>query len=186
MSDIFYLRPVAGSSGPVVAADVFAMANEADGCFSLHRVDWAKSYLSADGDRMLCWYTAPDAESARMALRQLGSDMNSVWAGRVLSVSSDTERSNSSDTEPNVLIEQSFTEARTPEQAQDLQSEWEPHLQAQGAALLGGFLSNDGKHLVSVCLAADSASVDRAMATAGTQPDTVWECQVVDPSDSQQ
>ena len=184
MSDIFYLRPVTGPSGPVVPADVFAMANEADGCFSLHRVDWAKSYLAAAGDRMLCWYTAPDAESARMALRQLGSDMNAVWAGRVLSAISDTGLSSSSDTDPNVLIEQSFPEARTPEQVQDLQSEWQPHLQAQGAALVAGFLSNDGKHLVSVCQAADSAVVDRAMAAAGARPDAVWECEVVNPDDA--
>lgn len=80
MSDVFYLRPVAP---PITPADVQGMAQHAGGCFDLHGVTWEHSFLSADGGRMLCWYRAPDAESARLALRELGSNMNAVRAGTV-------------------------------------------------------------------------------------------------------
>lgn len=40
------------------------------------------SFLSMDGSQMLSWYRAPDTESARIALRQLGADMEGVWPGR--------------------------------------------------------------------------------------------------------
>ena len=81
MSDVFYLRPI---DPPISPGDVHRMAQHAGGCFDLHRVDWKQSFLAADGGRMLCWYVAPDAESARLALRQLGSNMNAVWPGRVI------------------------------------------------------------------------------------------------------
>ena len=80
MSDVFYLRPL---SPPATAAQVVEAASQAGGCFDLYRVEWLRSFLSADGDRMLCWYRSPDAESARSALRDLGSDLNAIWAGEV-------------------------------------------------------------------------------------------------------
>ena len=81
MSDVFYLRPI---SPPATGEQVLAMAASAGGCFELHRVDWLHSFLARTGDRMLCWYRAPDAESARLALRDLGSDMSAVWRGQAL------------------------------------------------------------------------------------------------------
>ena len=77
-SDVFYLRPIAP---PIMPAKVREMAQHTGGCFNIHRVDWVRSFLSSDGGRMLCWYRAPDAESVRMAMRQLGADLSNVWAG---------------------------------------------------------------------------------------------------------
>jgi len=79
MSDVFYLRSV---SPPARPEDLPKMAAQAQGCFGLHRVDWRMSFLAGDGSEMLCWYSAPDAESARIALRQLGADLEGVWPGR--------------------------------------------------------------------------------------------------------
>jgi len=62
-------------------AKVHEMATHAGGCFNIHRVDWLRSFLSSDGGRMLCWYRAPDAESVRNAMRQLGGDLSKVWVG---------------------------------------------------------------------------------------------------------
>ena len=81
MSDVIYLRPM---DPPVTAEEVLRSVDYVDGCFNLHRVDWVHSFLSADGGRLMCWYQAPDAESARLALRDIGSDMNAVWPCRVL------------------------------------------------------------------------------------------------------
>ena len=78
MSDVFYLRPIAP---PTTPAGVIEMSKHAGGCFGLHRVDWVRSFLRSDGARMLCWYRAPDAESVRIALRQLGADVSKAFAG---------------------------------------------------------------------------------------------------------
>jgi hypothetical protein len=80
-SDVFYLRPL---DPPATPEAVIEAGRQAGGCFNLHRVEWASSFLAADGRRMLCWYRAPDAESARLALRELGADMGGVWPGRLL------------------------------------------------------------------------------------------------------
>jgi hypothetical protein len=68
---------------PVKPEDLTGMIQFATGCFDLHHVDWKHRFLSADGRRMLCWYQAPDAESARLALRELGSNLHAVWTGKV-------------------------------------------------------------------------------------------------------
>lgn len=41
-------------------------------CLQAHNVRFVQSYVSADGQRMICVYQAPDAESVRIALRQHG------------------------------------------------------------------------------------------------------------------
>ena len=81
MSDVFYLRPL---EPPITRESVDDMAQHAGGCFDLHRVEWHHSFLATGGDRMLCWYRAPDTESVRAALRQLEADLGGVWAGQVL------------------------------------------------------------------------------------------------------
>jgi hypothetical protein len=80
VSDVFYLRLL---DPPAAPADFKVLPESTDGCLKLHRVDWKHSYLAADGRRMLCWYTAPDAESVRLALRQLQANMDGLWAGSV-------------------------------------------------------------------------------------------------------
>jgi hypothetical protein len=86
VSNVFYLRP---TEPPVTPDLVREMARSAGGCFDLYRVDWVASLLADDATRLLCWYRAPDAESARQALSQLGSDLNAVWPGDILGEQSD-------------------------------------------------------------------------------------------------
>jgi hypothetical protein len=170
MSDVFYLRPI---DGPIEPRDVQIMAVEAGGCFNIHRVDWELSFLAADGNRMLCWYRAPDAESARMALRQLGSDMNAVWAGSVLIQMGSKDAT--------VLVEQSFEHRQSAHDALARHHTAAGHLGDNNAELIAGFLSNDGRRLVCAYAGADAQSVAAALTTAAIVPDAVWACQVVRP-----
>jgi Nickel responsive protein SCO4226-like len=48
-------------------------------CLEQHRVNWARSFLSSDGRRMLCLYEAPDAESVRLAQREAELPVDTVW-----------------------------------------------------------------------------------------------------------
>jgi hypothetical protein len=61
-----------------------ALEDERRWCLDQHRVRWSRSYLSADGQRMLCLYEAPDAESVRVAQREAGLPVERLWAFRKL------------------------------------------------------------------------------------------------------
>ena len=49
-------------------------------CLAQHRVQWVRSFLSADGRRMLCLYRAPDAESVRRAQQEAGLKFDALWS----------------------------------------------------------------------------------------------------------
>ena len=68
MTDLFLERTFDPALSP---EDVRAGAVRAEDCFNMHRVEWQASLLAADGKHMLCQFAAPDAESARLALRRL-------------------------------------------------------------------------------------------------------------------
>lgn len=53
-----------------------------ESCLRLHGVVRQRSYLTADGRRMLCHFRAPDAESLRMALRGARVEYDEVWTAR--------------------------------------------------------------------------------------------------------
>jgi hypothetical protein len=48
----------------------------------MYRVHLQECLVADDGRRMLCRFTAPDAESVRVALRQAGIAFDSVWIAR--------------------------------------------------------------------------------------------------------
>jgi hypothetical protein len=53
------------------------------GCMELHRTALRVSHLARDGRRMICVYTAPDAESVRLVNRQADMPVSRVWRARV-------------------------------------------------------------------------------------------------------
>jgi hypothetical protein len=170
LSDIFYLRPI---NPPIRSNDVQRMLQSAARCFALHRVDWKHSFSSADGGRMLCWYRAPDAESARLALRELGSNMNGVWAG---SVTGDGPKSPPIST-ANLLAEVLFD---APLAADDVASRV-ADLERQGVTLVRGFLSTRGARWLGVLQAQDEQTARVAMERAGLPVEVVWACTPVAP-----
>lgn len=54
-----------------------------DGCSELFRVRWHESFVAEGGRRLICHYSAPDAESVRIALRRASIAVESVWSGTV-------------------------------------------------------------------------------------------------------
>lgn len=170
MTDVFYLRPV---DPPINLEDLPGMIQYAAGCFDLHHVDWKHSFLSADGRRMLCWYQAPDAESARLALRELGSNLHAVWAGKV---TGEGAKSPSIST-ANLLAEVLFT---TPLSTDDLAS----HVAAverQGVTVVRGILSNRRTQWIGLLKAQDEQAARSALERAGLSAELVWPCTAVTP-----
>ncbi|HEX7081596.1 MAG TPA: hypothetical protein VF329_11330 [Gammaproteobacteria bacterium] len=170
MSDVFYLRSI---DPPITPEDVVLTA-EAGGCFDLHRVTWKQSFLSADGGRMLCWYEAPDAESARIALRQLKADLEGVWPGTVTG-------GNGAGT-PALSDANFVAELRLPdEQARSLDGV-ATALEQEDAALVRGFVSIREPRAVCIVRAPSDGAVRAALARTDAQPDAVWACTPILPT----
>jgi hypothetical protein len=60
-------------------------------CLDLHGIHRVRSHLASDGQRILCHFRAPDAESLRGALRVAGIEYDALWVGEVGHISSASE-----------------------------------------------------------------------------------------------
>lgn len=65
---------------PTQFEEVQALENRSSWCLDQHRVRFLRTYFSSDRRRMLCIYTAPDAESVRLAQNTAGLPLERVWA----------------------------------------------------------------------------------------------------------
>jgi hypothetical protein len=158
---------------PLSKEDVMAMALESGGCFSLYRVDWNQSFLAADGKRLLCWLTAPDAESARQALRQSGVGTHELWPG-TLHDSAAAEAP--SWDEANVVVERSWDEPATLDDIQAIEDAGAQCLETHRVRFARTFFSLDKKKMVCLYRAPDAESVRLAQRQAGMPLQAVWTC----------
>lgn len=173
VSDVFYLRPIVPPATPEA---VVRLASEAGGCFDLHRVAWTLSFLAADGGRMLCWYRAPDAESARLALKSLGSDLNGVWPGSVIGdVSPDDEAISRINALAEILFDQPLPGG------QDEIRKRLGHGSLCDTPVAGGFLSSDRRRMIGLWQAPDVGAVTAALAATSLPVQSVWPCTVIAP-----
>lgn len=68
---------------PAAFEALHAMESAARWCFEMYDVTFVRSYLGADGRRMICLYEARDAESVRMAQRKAGLPVSACYPARV-------------------------------------------------------------------------------------------------------
>jgi len=54
-------------------------------CLEARHVTFVRTFFSLDRLRMICFYQAPDAESVRVAQRQAGLPLDSVWSFNAIS-----------------------------------------------------------------------------------------------------
>ena len=67
---------------PITLEEIQAVENAGAWCLETHRVKFARTFFSLDRKRMICLYSAPDAEAVRLAQRQAGMPVEQVWAFR--------------------------------------------------------------------------------------------------------
>jgi hypothetical protein len=170
MSVVFYLRPI---DPPIEPNDVRTMAQHAGGCFDLHHVDWKQSFLATDGGRMLCWYGAPDAESARLALRQLGSDMNAVWTGEVAGNGPASPKLSQVEVVAEILFDAPLGDAEHERRIAALRQ--------QGLIPVCRILSAGGTRLVLLFRAGDVRAIEAGLGEADFPAERVWACVPVTP-----
>ena len=63
--------------------DPIDLAKRAASCMEMHNLRYLQAYLSSDRKRMICVFEAPDAESVRIANRQLKMPFERAWTATV-------------------------------------------------------------------------------------------------------
>jgi hypothetical protein len=151
---------------PLTPEDVFVLGRESAWCFDLHRVRWHGSFLSNDGHAMVCRFSAPDLESARLAMRDGNIDLSRFWSGTVI----EGERAGT----PNVVVERSFASPVRFEDIAALERAKAWCLEAHRVTYLRSYMSLDGKRMLCFYEAPDAEAVRIAQREADMPVAGVW------------
>ena len=165
---------------PLQPADVMAMAAEATDCFDIHRVRWHLSMLCNDGRRMLCWFSAADAESTRIAMRHSGLESAVAWRGTI------HDAPNIDPQEilhANVLVERRFDEPLELQKIQDIEDAGWRCLKIRRVRFLRTYFALDQKRMICLYAAPDAESVRQAQREAGVPFEDAWAFGLLGPAD---
>jgi len=161
---------------PVTVADMYDSATETLRCFALHRVSWHGSFLAKDGLTMVCWFSAADAESIRIALRQNGADIRRFWLG--------TAHEGPAPATPNVVVERSFSEPVRLADIQAIEDAGAGCLETHRVKFARTYFSKDQKRMLCFYEAPDAESVRVAQREASMPVDAVWAGTMIIPPSS--
>ena len=179
MTDMFLERNFDQALSP---ADILQLVGEAGDCFGIHRVVWRESLLSSDCHRMFCWFSAADMESARIAMRQIGTDTNVFWRGSVHTAPGVVEEDIAS---ANVLVERSFEKAVALQDIQDLEDAGIGCLETRNVRFIRTYFSADQTRMICLYAAPDAESVRQAQREAGVPFVDAWTFQAIRPDGSE-
>jgi len=156
---------------PVTHADLMAAWTEGLGCMELRRVEWMGSLLSLDGRKLVCHFRAPDAESARYALRMGGADVRRLWSGTVYDAPGLGPFAVHS---ANVLVRRGFASPVTLEEIQAREDAGVWCLEARQVKFIRSYFSVDRKRMVCLYRAPDVEAVRDAQRHAFMPVEDVW------------
>ncbi|MEX2615546.1 MAG: DUF4242 domain-containing protein [Alphaproteobacteria bacterium] len=69
---------------PATIEDLQAREDASSWCLDMHDVRFLKTYVALDRRRMICFYTAPDAEAVRKVHETTGLPYDRAWAANTL------------------------------------------------------------------------------------------------------
>jgi len=171
MADIFLER---GFDSPLTIESVADAARRSKAAFSQHDIHWNCCFLSSDGRRTLCWFEAPDAESARAGLGQFGVDVSALWPG--------TCHDAPQPAPANVAVVRTFDSAVTLEEIQAIEDAGAWCLETHRVKFVRTFFSLDKKRMVCLYNAPDAESVRLAQREARMPFEEVWACRTILPA----
>ena len=152
---------------------VLAGSRRIDWCLDLHRVRWRSSFLAADGRTMICWFSAADRESVRLALLEARADLARLWSGTV--------HASAHAVTPNVVVERSF---RDPVRYEDIDALGRAKpwcYEAHGARHAYSFFSLDAKRMLCFYAAPDAEAMRIVQRETAMPADAVWAGALVTP-----
>lgn len=151
---------------PLSAADVIDGGRESQRCFDLHRVRWHGSFLALDGRTLICQFSAPDMESARLALRDDDTDLSRFWPGTIYSGTQGPA--------PNVIVERTFPEPVLYEDIAALGRAKAWCLDTYHVKYSHTFFSLDRKRMLCFYAAPDAEAVRSVQREAGAPVSAIW------------
>lgn len=175
MTDVFLEREWAEPLDDRVLHD---MVDDSLGCFGLHRVGWQESFLANDQKRLFCHFSAPDAESVRIALRKLDTDMRVHWPGTVHDAPGMSQEELLS---ANVIVSRNFDAPVALEDLQAIEDDNIQCLETHRVRFMRTFFSIDRKRMACLYEAPDAESVRIAQRQATMPFDSVWAFQRLAP-----
>lgn len=161
---------------PPIVPDAFPDLVKPDSwCFDLHRASHRRAHVAIDGSRTACVFLAPDAESVRIALRQIGNARAVVWSATVhdppvASVDSDPLRGGAVVN----VVERSFAEPVTVPDIQALEDHSSWCLETHQVRFLRTYAARDGRRMLCLYAAPDAEAVRAAQRQAAMPFDRVW------------
>lgn len=156
---------------PLTEADMASMMVQGADCLSIHRVSWCASLLSTDGSELLCHFRSPDAESVRIAMRQMGSPPATLWTCQT----QDAPGIGSGDlARINVAVSHSFDAPAEFGARQMLEDIDLGCFRLHRVRLVRSHLSMDRLRMLCLYQAPDAESVRLVQRRAGLPPDRIW------------
>lgn len=168
MVDLFLERDF---DPPVSHADLLAAWLGHLDCTRLHRVEWHGSLLALDGRKLVCHFSAPDAESARIALRRGGADIRRLWLGTIHEAPGLGRFTADS---ASVLVRRSFAEPVTVAEIQAREDAGAWCLETRHVKFVRSYFSMDRRRMLCLYRAPDAESVREAQRYAGMPVEDVW------------
>lgn len=156
---------------PLADADIQHLFEITGGCLDIHRVNWRGSLLALDGHELLCHFSAADAESVRLALRQAGSQVGKVWSGTVLDAPGLTEDDL---LRANVLVSRQFEEPVAFEDIQAIEDAGVSCLETHRVRFVRTFFAADCQRMICLYQAPDAESLRIAQREAKMPVERVW------------
>nr|WP_246390065.1 DUF4242 domain-containing protein [Halomonas cerina] len=124
---------------------------------------------------MVCHFQSPDAEGARVGLRQAGADVSQLWAGTV------HEALGQPGSAGNVLVERAFSDPIDLATIQAIEDAGATCLQNHRVRFLRTFFSLDRRRMLCLYQAPDAEAVRIAQRQAGMPVEAVWAFHWVTP-----
>lgn len=156
-------------AAPVREIDAYQADQEMISCLDLYNVRYIESFLSDQGDRMICHFTAPDAESVRQALRGAGLKADAIWAGSICSEpDADTG---------NVIMEILHEPGFDAEKQKRRNNSVTRALHLMGVRRSRAFQSLDGLRGISLLAVPDHDAAHQTRSTLQQLSDAVWCCE---------
>jgi hypothetical protein len=166
---------------PLSLDELRANDARAAACFDLHRVCHVRSHLGHDGRRAVCEFDAPDAESVRIGLRQLGVEFDRVWSA-TLHEPPDAPAAPETPPAARVVVERAFDPPIDVAEIEAIEGRGAWCLELHRVRYLQTFFSLDRRHMICLYDAPDAESVRLAQRTAGMPFERVWSAAVYVPT----
>lgn len=177
MTHVFLEREWPAPEARSVLAGFFEDAR-AMGCLRMHRVRWEESFVASDERKLFCHFSAPDAESLRLAMRDAAVDAGMAWTGTIHEAQdvSDADLQNA-----NVVVIRGFDRPADLAELQAVEDRNAHCLDVHRVRFVRTFLSSDARRMACLYRAPDAESVRIAQRQATMPFESVWAFRRVSP-----